>query len=206
MSRKITITVNSKHLNEVLSSLELEDDYSNALFTLEVQLKDSKENYRYLSNSDKIVDWSFIDNNEKDFNSEITELTDKKDDKNESDLDNIVNTFFNIKSFPIKDIKNLYRFIMIVYKSIIDYPESDFSEEFFDKIVTYNYLNSLSFNKNDIEESKEYNLMKGFYSNSTEIRPSEFKYVIKELKKHWKEIIKLDSPDKVFNILFLQKL
>ena len=75
MSRKIVITVKAQDLNEVLNSLEISEEYLNdSLFTLEVDIKDSKKNFKYLSTSDKIVDWDLVDSNEE-------EKTDKSIEK-----------------------------------------------------------------------------------------------------------------------------
>ena len=65
MSRKIVITVKAQDLNEVLNSLEISEEYLNdSLFTLEVDIKDSKKNFKYLSTSDKIVDWDLVESDE----------------------------------------------------------------------------------------------------------------------------------------------
>lgn len=64
MSRKITITVKTQDIDEVMNSLKCTDESSeSSLITLDIDLKDTKENYKYLTTSDKIVDWFFTEDN-----------------------------------------------------------------------------------------------------------------------------------------------
>lgn len=85
MSRKIVITVKVQDLNEVLNSLEISEEYLNdSLFTLEVDIKDSKKNFKYLSTSDKIVDWDLVDDsNDEKANKSIEKLIPKEEVFNE---------------------------------------------------------------------------------------------------------------------------
>ena len=77
MSRKVTITVKAQDLGEVLKNLETEEGFiEDSLFTLDVVMKDTKNNYQYLSTSDKIVDWSLDNEVEKNDEEEV-----KKDEK-----------------------------------------------------------------------------------------------------------------------------
>lgn len=64
MSRKITITVKTKDIDEVMNNLKCTNEsLENSVITLDIDLKDTKENYKYLTTSDKIVDWFFVDDN-----------------------------------------------------------------------------------------------------------------------------------------------
>ena len=85
MSRKIVITVKAQDLNEVLNSLEISEEYLNdSLFTLEVDIKDSKKNFKYLSTSDKIVDWDLVDDsNDEKANKSIEKLIPREEVFNE---------------------------------------------------------------------------------------------------------------------------
>lgn len=56
--RKIQLTVNGNDLSEVLKSLRIKD--SDLKFTIELEIEDTKENYKYLSTSELIQDWDFI--------------------------------------------------------------------------------------------------------------------------------------------------
>ena len=57
-TRKIQLTVNGNDLSEVLKSLRIKD--SDLKFTIELEIEDTKENYKYLSTSELIQDWDFI--------------------------------------------------------------------------------------------------------------------------------------------------
>ena len=84
MSRKITITVKAENLNDVLNSLEgVEGFLDDSLFTLDIEMKESKKNYQYLSTSDKIEDWSFTEDKETEDKSVITKAVIKKEEREE---------------------------------------------------------------------------------------------------------------------------
>ena len=63
---KITITVKSCDFSEVMKNLKLTKEYeNNTEFTLDLEIEDCKENFSYLSNSDKVKNWDFIKQTEK---------------------------------------------------------------------------------------------------------------------------------------------
>ena len=98
MSRKVTITVKAQDLGEVLKNLETEEGFiEDSLFTLDVVMKDTKNNYQYLSTSDKIVDWSLDNEVEKNNEEEV-----KKEIPNQRTTEKSNNTKENIES-KVKD-------------------------------------------------------------------------------------------------------
>lgn len=63
----IKLTIKAKDLLEVLSNLSLSKDFcDSAAFTLNVEIENTKNNYKYLSTSEKILDWDFIEEENKD--------------------------------------------------------------------------------------------------------------------------------------------
>lgn len=58
MFRKIRLTVKAENLSEVMKKLDLPPKYlDNISYTVEVDVKDSKENYNYLATSGEVLDW-----------------------------------------------------------------------------------------------------------------------------------------------------
>lgn len=79
MSRKITITVKTKDIDEVMNNLKCTDEsLEDSVITLDIDLKDTKENYKYLTTSNKIVDWSFTDEEDNKLEKKETIIPDNK--------------------------------------------------------------------------------------------------------------------------------
>lgn len=58
---KITITMLSSDFSEVINSLKLTKEFKdNTEFTIDLEIEDCKENFIYLSSSEKIKNWDFI--------------------------------------------------------------------------------------------------------------------------------------------------
>lgn len=102
MSRKVTITVKAQDLGEVLKNLETEEGFiEDSLFTLDVVMKDTKNNYQYLSTSDKIVDWSLEEDKD---NNSMVEQKEEEVVKKKAPNQNTMTTENNSK--PLTDIES----------------------------------------------------------------------------------------------------
>ena len=63
MYRTVELTCKAEDLSEVLKNLRTTEQFKKeAVFTLQVDIEDEKENYEYLCKSDKIMDWKIIKN------------------------------------------------------------------------------------------------------------------------------------------------
>lgn len=98
MSRVI-IKVKAKDLEEVISNLEKDQIFfEGAEYTLEVGIKDTKNNYQYLVNSPKIVQWDII-NDEDNVENSYSSTSDKRKSKLNSELIEIFDFFSNDDNF-----------------------------------------------------------------------------------------------------------
>lgn len=62
MHRTVTLTVKSKDLGKVLSSLEMSKDFEeNTTLTLSIDIEDTKKNYQVLCGSPEVLEWDFIE-------------------------------------------------------------------------------------------------------------------------------------------------
>ncbi len=109
MSR-IVIKVAASDLEDVLSNLVKDENFSNqAEYTLEVGIKDIKENYQYLINSPKIKDWDFL-KEEKD-----EEVYNKEELKfNKPELEDIYEYFIKDENFRNENLDGINRLNYLV--------------------------------------------------------------------------------------------
>lgn len=65
MHRTVTLTVKSKDLGKVLSSLEMSKDFKeNTTLTLSIDIEDTKKNYQVLCSSPEVLEWDFVEEDE----------------------------------------------------------------------------------------------------------------------------------------------
>lgn len=109
MSR-IVIKVAASDLEDVLSNLVKDENFSNqAEYTLEVGIKDIKENYQYLINSPKIKDWDFLkeEKGEEVYNKEKLKL-------NKPELEDIYEYFIKDENFRNENLDGINRLNYLV--------------------------------------------------------------------------------------------
>lgn len=109
MSR-IVIKVAASDLEDVLSNLVKDENFSNqAEYTLEVGIKDIKENYQYLINSSKIKDWDFLKEEkcEEVYNKEKLKL-------NKPELEDIYEYFVKDENFRNENLDGINRLNYLV--------------------------------------------------------------------------------------------
>lgn len=109
MSR-IVIKVAASDLEDVLSNLVKDENFSNqAEYTLEVGIKDIKENYQYLINSPKIKDWDFLKEEkcEEVYNKEKLKL-------NKPELEDIYEYFVKDENFRNENLDGINRLNYLV--------------------------------------------------------------------------------------------
>ena len=112
MSR-IVIKVAASDLEDVLSNLVKDENFSNqAEYTLEVGIKDIKENYQYLINSLKIKDWDFL---KEEGEEEKGEVYNKEELKlNKPELEDIYEYFIKDENFRNKNLNGIDRLNYLV--------------------------------------------------------------------------------------------
>ena len=79
MHRTVTLTVKSKDLGKVLSSLEMSKDFEeNTTLTLSIDIEDTKKNYQVLCGSPEVLEWDFIeeDKSEDEMKESVNPVTD----------------------------------------------------------------------------------------------------------------------------------
>ena len=79
MHRTVTLTVKSKDLGKVLSSLEMSKDFEeNTTLTLSIDIEDTKKNYQVLCGSPEVLEWDFIeeDKTEDEMKESVNPVTD----------------------------------------------------------------------------------------------------------------------------------
>lgn len=109
MSR-IVIKVAASDLEDVLSNLVKDENFSNqAEYTLEVGIKDIKENYQYLINSPKIKDWDFL---KEEKGEEVYNKEELKFDKPE--LEDIYEYFIKDENFRNENLDGINRLNYLV--------------------------------------------------------------------------------------------
>ena len=99
MSRVI-IRVKAKNLIDVINSLSVDDEFfNNADYTIEVGIKETKENFQYLINSDKIIDWSFVEDESTESATENNLIENKKPVFDNPELQEIYEYFLDESNF-----------------------------------------------------------------------------------------------------------
>lgn len=108
---RIIIKVGAKDLEEVMSNLEKDQNFSDqAEYTLEVGIKDTKNNYQYLINSPKVLEWDFL--------VEEKENIEENPEFKRDELDEIFRYFINDNNFrnhSLYDFDRLSYLVEIVY-------------------------------------------------------------------------------------------
>lgn len=95
MHRTVTLTVKSKDLGKVLSSLEMSKDFEeNTTLTLSIDIEDTKKNYQVLCGSPEVLEWDFIEEDKSEDDEIVQETKDnyKKSVNPVTDIEEAIKT------------------------------------------------------------------------------------------------------------------
>lgn len=189
-TRKIQLTVNGNDLSEVLKSLKIKD--SDLKFTIELEIEDTKENYKYLSTSELIQDWDFL-KEDLNLNNESTE--NPIEEPSNGDEDDLI-TYLQGKLCTLADI---FRFIVAIWELKSKSPNIKFSVYNIKKHVwpLFESIKSRSLLTTEIVSMR---LLELYYGKETVF--NIISDVILKLKDNWRIIDKRSSIIELFNNLF----
>lgn len=195
-SKRVVITVNAKKLVHVLSSLELDSEFSSEInYTLEVGIKDSKKNYELLCQPGFVESWDFEDTEE---NKNIEPKDVKEESPNlVSDEDDIKELFTFLHPFlvqaSISKYSRLMQLFLILWEIKQKSPALRFTIKLFSSYITC--ANNLCYKRHyELETfNRLVDMLKGEYSYD-----ASFNYCLEDFlqraKKYWRAKIKFDDP------------
>lgn len=147
--RTITITVKTEDLSDVLTNLKLTENYSkNTLLTLSLDILDSKDNYKYLINSSKIVNWDFVDN------TSVDKVDNESENSKSNFCDNIENAIDEVRNeLEKRKESNNGKLVDEVVRLVLPYITNfdDFSELI---LSVWRYLSFIKMKKDKIIDSE----------------------------------------------------
>ena len=193
---KIFIKARAKDLAEILSKLEMCDNFStNAEYTVDVEITQVAENYNYLCKSDKIIEWGFIEEPTPGQDIEEKPKDEPKKDEGEEkslieQLRDSIKGIISCKSFPE------YELVKLAWMIKRQSPNLRFTKDLFTYFGGSKIYDS-SFTVKDVVLGK---LVKSYYSN-TKLDDSSVD-ILSKIKDYWKGLEKFESMDKVIESMF----
>lgn len=208
MKRKLNITTKTSDLSEVLNNLKLSNDFKdNATFTLEIEIEETKDNYKYLSSSDKIIDWSFVDDVEED--NTINNDIDEKDDSKEANITYCTSSSCCVLSDYEKLKKEIRSIRLKNYQDIIRLFDSAREAKIYntylqlDDINFNNIIKSIYLSKNGkvYNSDLEFSISTSYFGNMLE-EDIVISDIINKLNKIWDSIHTFSTIDSLINRLY----
>lgn len=192
-SKRVVITVNAKKLVHVLSSLELDSEFSSEInYTLEVGIKDSKKNYELLCQPGFVESWDFENTEENIELEETKENTDLVSDENDiKELFTFLHPFLVQAGFS--KYLRLMQLFLILWEIKQKSPALRFTINLFSSYITC--ANILCYKRHYESEilNRLVDMLKGEYSYD-----ASFNYCLEDFlqraKKYWRAKIKFDDP------------
>jgi hypothetical protein len=187
--RKVTVKVKKEDLSEVIENLKAQESE----ITLTLSLPDSKDIYKYLSTSDKVLDWEFLENEqEMDVKEVDKEIEEKKD------LDVFSEFVYNVISGPTNLSEGISSFIEATWRVNKKSPGIIFGTPLF-IITAGNELGSLSSGPS-IEKAVLYKVIEAYYNGFSKI--DIVSDLCDKIRGKWKEISKCETLTNVSILLF----
>lgn len=194
---KVVIKLAAKDLVEVFNNLELSKDFlENADFSMEIDIKDSKENFEYFCKSRKIKEWNFLNIQEPEpekKNEETSETTTNPDYEGFYDIFRLLT---KDQEFSINPYNLILKVVKIVEKIKKKSPALRFTKSIFDP-----YLDSL--NSLIVENSKEdeifTKLIQYYYKGVS--REEMLDHVLRSLKSNWKKLEKCEGVSNIISLI-----
>lgn len=219
MHRTVTLTVKSKDLGKVLSSLEMSKDFEeNTTLTLSIDIEDTKKNYQVLCGSPKVLEWDFIeeDKTEDEMKESVNPVTDIEEaiktvkeslNKEESFWsDNIYSVAVNtgktlgyLEEY-IKTYDDIIEFILISWRLSKKFPK--YSVDFVQEYI----LPAIIQNQTDISEvsslDRKIPLLITSYYSGVKTTKEVLKDVIRKVQESWEIMKETEDVVSLVTLLF----
>lgn len=188
-TRKITIRVKKEDLSEVIREIKAQE--TEIILTL--SLPDSKDIYKYLSTSDKVLDWEFLeDEQEIEVDKEVEKIEEIKD------LDVFSEFVYNVISGPTNLSEGISSFIEATWRVNKKSPGIIFGTPLFITTIG-NELGSLSSGPS-IEKAVLYKVIEAYYNGFSKL--DIVSDLCDKIRGKWKEISKCETLTNVSILLF----
>lgn len=219
MHRTVTLTVKSKDLGKVLSSLEMSKDFEeNTTLTLSIDIEDTKKNYQVLCGSSEVLEWDFIeeDKTEDEMKESVNPVTDieeaiktvKESLNKEKSLwpDNIYSVAVNtgktlgyLEEY-IKTYDDIIEFILISWRLSKKFPK--YSVDFVQEYI----LPAIIQNQTDISEvsslDRKIPLLITSYYSGVKTTKEVLKDVIRKVQESWEIMKETEDVVSLVTLLF----
>lgn len=186
-TRKITIRVKKEDLSEVIREIKAQETE----ITLTLSLPDSKDVYKYLSTSDKVLDWEFLED-------EPAIEVNKEETEEKKDLDIFSEFVYNVISGPTNLSEGISSFIEATWRVNKKSPGIIFGTPLF-ITATGNELGSLSSGPS-IEKAVLYKVIEAYYNGFSKI--DIVSDLCDKIRGKWKEMSKCETLTNVSILLF----
>lgn len=186
-TRKITIRVKKEDLSEVIREIKAQETE----ITLTLSLPDSKDVYKYLSTSDKVLDWEFLEDEQ------VGEV-DKEETEEKKDLDVFSEFVYNVISGPTNLSEGISSFIEATWRVNKKSPGIIFGTPLF-IAATGNELGSLSSGPS-IEKAVLYKVIEAYYNGFSKL--DIVSDLCDKIRGKWKEVSKCETLTNVSILLF----
>lgn len=219
MHRTVTLTVKSKDLGKVLSSLEMSKDFEeNTTLTLSIDIEDTKKNYQVLCGSPEVLEWDFIeeDKSEDEMKESVNPVTDIEEaiktvkeslNKEESFWsDNIysvaVNTGKTLGYLDgyVKTYDDIIEFILMSWRLSKKFPK--YSVDFVQEYI----LPAIIQNQTDISEvsslDRKIPLLITSYYSGVKTTKEVLKDVIRKVQESWEIMKETEDVVSLVTLLF----
>lgn len=212
MHRTVTLTVKSKDLGKVLSSLEMSKNFEeNTTLTLSIDIEDTKKNYQTLCGSPEILEWDFVDEEVEEPKNPIEEavesvMKDLKKEKVDSFWpDNLYSTAVNtgktlgyLEGY-IKTYDDIIEFILVSWRLSKQFPK--YSVDFVKEYI----IPSIIQNQTDISEvsslDRKIPLLVASYYSGVETK-EVLRSVINKVQDLWETMGKTEDVVSLVSLLF----
>lgn len=219
MHRTVTLTVKSKDLGKVLSSLEMSKDFEeNTTLTLSIDIEDTKKNYQVLCGSPEVLEWDFIeeDKSEDEMKESVNPVTDieeaiktvKESLNKEKSLwpDNIYSVAVNtgktlgyLEEY-IKTYDDIIEFILMSWRLSKKFPK--YSVDFVQEYI----LPAIIQNQTDISEvsslDRKIPLLITSYYSGVKTTKEVLKDVIRKVQESWEIMKETEDVVSLVTLLF----
>ena len=195
---KVTITVSAQDFVEALKNLKLNEEFKeHAEFTIELDIADNKENFKYLCNSGKIKNWDFLEMptniiEEKVEEGKSTVCTNPEYD----DFYKIFRQFTELEDFRNNPYELMLKIIKVVSRIKIKSPALRFTKSIFEPYIS---SKNLIIDLNNSEDNIYIKLLKYYYKDVS--YEEMLDHVLRGLKSKWKDIEKCEKN--ISNIISL---
>lgn len=219
MHRTVTLTVKSKDLGKVLSSLEMSKDFEeNTTLTLSIDIEDTKKNYQVLCGSPEVLEWDFIeeDKTEDEMKESVNPVTDIEEaiktvkeslNKEESFWsDNIYSVAVNtgktlgyLEGY-VKTYDDIIEFILMSWRLSKKFPK--YSVDFVQEYI----LPAIIQNQTDISEvsslDRKIPLLITSYYSGVKTTKEVLKDVIRKVQESWEIMKETEDVVSLVTLLF----